>query len=225
MLDLKAQDYRAGDRRGRAGSRRDPEGQGPGGEVRRSCAPASTRRRSSCGRSSATCSTTAPSTWQIDRRQRARRRPRDPLGLRLERWARSRPGRPRAGSRSPSWIAEDIVAGKAMSERAAAGLGVRRPRGRARRRGQLSARRKNAKLPRSTLPVYGASAFPIRCSARRSRPGDDRLRERRRAHVARRRRHRRASASRPRCTPSATTCSTACSEAIDVAETRLPAAW
>ena len=70
------------------------------------------------------------------------------------------------------WIAEDIVGRQEHEQRAAAGLGVRRPRRRARRRGQLQpgAQRQAAALDaaRST----SASASRIRCSAKRFAPGE-----------------------------------------------------
>ena len=77
--------------------------------------------------------------------------------------------------RVAEWIAEDIVAGKAMKFRRAAGLGVRRPRGR-HGAGQLQpgARRQ---LPRSSLPVYKRQRFPDRCWASAS-PRRDRVRTR-----------------------------------------------
>jgi 3-hydroxyacyl-CoA dehydrogenase len=115
----------------------------------------STRRRSSCGRSSATSSTTARCSWR-HRRQRPRRGPRDALGLRLgagpfETWQA-------AGWQAiAAAIQADIDAGLAMS-RAAAGLGLRRPPGRACAEGSWSARRR----PQAALdlPVYGRQLYP-----------------------------------------------------------------
>jgi 3-hydroxyacyl-CoA dehydrogenase len=133
-----------------------------------SCAPAATRRRSSCGRSSATSSTTARCSWR-HRRQRPRRGPRDALGLRLgagpfETWQA-------AGWQAiAAAIQADIDAGLAMS-RAAAGLGLRRPPGRACAAGSWSAAgiRPQAAL---ALPVYGRQLYPeqVLGEAARRRP-------------------------------------------------------
>ena len=76
-------DYRLVRRRGRAGSGRDPRRSRARRRSSRSCAPARIRRRSSCGRSSAISFHYSAYHLARDRRQRARRRPRDPLGLRL----------------------------------------------------------------------------------------------------------------------------------------------
>ena len=136
-----------------------------------SCAPASIRRRSSCGRSSATCSTTAPTTWPTSPTPRATSTSRS-AGATAGRSARSRPGRPPAGSRSPDWIAEDIVAGKAMSNAPLPDWvfdgrdGVHGAEGSY----QPGAATRSCRAPR--CPSTSASASPIRCWARRFDPGE-----------------------------------------------------
>ena len=89
-----------------------------------------TRRRSSSGRSCATASTTPRCTWPT-----SPRRARD-VDFAM-RWGfgmqagpvRAVAGRP-AGQQVAQWVKEDIDAGKALSQGAAAGLGVRGPGGR-----------------------------------------------------------------------------------------------
>ena len=58
------------------------------------------------------------------------------------------------------WIAEDIVAGKAMSNAPLPDWVVRRTRRRAWRRGQLSARRRTRSCRAPALPVYKRQRFP-----------------------------------------------------------------
>ena len=97
------------------------------------------------------------------RRERARRRPCDALGLRHE----AGPVRAVAGSRlaagRASGSSEDIDAGEALSQRAAARLGVRRPGGRGRRRahaeGSWSASR-GSSCRSAALPVHARQLFP-----------------------------------------------------------------
>ena len=180
-----------------AGSRRDPQDQGSRREIRQAA-----RQRASAG---AVPVGDVPRPLPLQRlspgrhrRHRARRRSRDPLGLRLalgpfETWQAA------GWKQVAQWIADDIAAGKAMSERAAADVGVRRPRRRARRRRQLQPAprtRKRAALvaARST----SASCSPIRCSARSSRPGDTVFETDGVRMWHRRRRHRASSSSRPR---------------------------
>ena len=104
------------------------------------------------------------------RRHRARRRLRDPLGLRLVARpvrdlagrgleAGRRTGSPRTSTPARRW------------QRAAAGLGVRRPRRRARRRGQLQpgAQRASCRAPR--CPVYKRQRFPDPVLGERFDPG------------------------------------------------------
>jgi hypothetical protein len=97
VVDVEKQDYRRPTAPPRRGGR-DP--QDPQSRPRNSpsCARASIRRRSSCGRCSATCSTTAPTTWPTSPKPRATSTWRS-AGATAGRWARSRPGRPPAGSR------------------------------------------------------------------------------------------------------------------------------
>ncbi len=59
-----------------------------------------------------------------------------------------------------AWVKEDIDAGKALSTRAAAGLGVRRPHRACTRPKARGARASKAYVPRSSLPVYGRQHFP-----------------------------------------------------------------
>ena len=82
-------------------SRRDPRHQGPGREIRQAARQRAIRRRSSCGPASATCSTTPPTTWATSPRPRATSIS-PSAGATAGSWVRSRPGRPRAGSRWPA---------------------------------------------------------------------------------------------------------------------------
>jgi 3-hydroxyacyl-CoA dehydrogenase len=99
VLDLAAQDYRDSAARCTRGTGH-PQEQESGREVRPVARQSSIRRRSSCGRSSATSSTTRIASGR-HRRQRARCRLRHALGLSAGRRGRSKPGRRRAGRRSP----------------------------------------------------------------------------------------------------------------------------
>ena len=75
-----------------------------------------------------------------------------------------------------------------------------------------TARRATPSVPRSAMPGLRAPALPGSAARRDVRAGRHRVRERRRAHVGTTATASPSSASRPRCTRSATTCSTACSK-------------
>ncbi len=105
------------------------------------------------------------------------------------------------------WIADDIAAGKAMSSPAAR-LGAGWPRWRARADGSYSPA-DNAKLPRSTLPVYQRQRFPDPLLGEKFPQGGPSTRTTACA-CGTTATASPWSASRPRCTPSPTRCSTAC---------------
>ena len=130
------------------------------------------------------------------RRHRARCRFRHPLGLRLV----ARPVRDLAGRRLEAVGAVDRRGhrrGRGHVECAAARLGVRWPRRACMRPRQLQPRDREggAALVALGLP---APALPRSHPRREIRARRNRVRDRRRADVARRRRHRGGSASRPR---------------------------
>ena len=134
-----------------------------------------------------------------DRRQRARRRPRDPLGLRLEDGSvRDLAGRRLAAGRRLDRRGHRRRQG--AGEGAAAGVGERRPgRGRrARGRGRVQRGREQRSVRARRCRSTRGSSSRIRCWARRRPQRHDDLRERRRAHVAPGRRHRASSRSRAR---------------------------
>ena len=93
------------------------------------------------------------------------------------------------------WIAEDIAAGKAMSNAPLPGMGDRRRRARRarRRRARIQPARDDATCRARRCRCTGASCFPDPLLGERLRHGHDGVRERRRAHVARGRRHRASS--------------------------------
>ncbi len=167
-------------RRG-AGSGRDPEDQESGGEVRQAA-----REPASAG---AVPVGDVPRPVPLQRlspgrhrRHRARRRPGDPLGLRLV----ARPVRDLAGRRLEAGGAVDRRGHRRRQEheqRAAAELGVRRSRRRACRRGQLQP---GARRQAATFVAAGVSppALPRSAAGREVQPGRDGVRERRPAHVA-----------------------------------------
>ena len=203
----------------------DPQDQEPGREVRQAARLRRIRRRSSSGRSSATCSTTAPSTWPTSPTLRATSIS-PSAGATAGRRARSRPGRPPAGRRSPRPWTADIVAGKTMSSAPLPAWVFDGRRRACRQRLVLRAPKDiqtaldAARLPAPALPRARASGRcrPIRRRRARRFGENDGVRLWRLPHVD-------ATSpffpSRPRCTRSATTCSTACSEAIAVAEHEL----
>ena len=168
VLDLKAQDYRASAGEARRRSRRDPEGKGPGEEVRRAARQRASAGAVPVGLLPRHCSTTAPSTWN-----RIADTARDvDLAIRwgygwslgpFETWQAA------GWKQVADWIAEDIVAGQGHEQRAAAGLGVRRPRRRARHRRQLQPGRATPRCRARPTRCTRASASRIRCSARSSR--------------------------------------------------------
>ena len=91
-------------------------------------------------------------------------------------------GRPRAGSRSPAGSREDIEAGKALAQRAAAGRGSDPVIGRGgvhRAEGAYSPDATTRSCRARALPVYGASAFPIALLGERCDTGHDDVRDRR----------------------------------------------
>ena len=162
MLDPAARDYRKAGRRRRSGGGGDPRAQESRREVREAARASDIRRRNSCGRSSATSSTTARITsptiadnardvdlalrwgfgWAMG--------PFETLaggGLegrrRLDRTRTSRPARRSRSVPLPEWVSE----GPAAARRAHA----RRAR---------TARRPRRSAPRSTLPVYRRQLFP-----------------------------------------------------------------
>jgi 3-hydroxyacyl-CoA dehydrogenase len=175
------------DRRSSAGSRRDPQDEGPRREVRRAARQSDPQ---------------AQFLWSLLPRPVPLQRLSPGVIADTARdvdfairwgygwtWARSRPGRPPAGNRWPQWIAEDIVAGKAMSSAPLPDWVLDGRDGRARRRGQLrpAIDGQAAALRAAGVP---APAFPGRDLGESFAPGDHRLRNRRRAPVAPRRRHR-----------------------------------
>ena len=96
------------------------------------------------------------------RRQRARHRLRDALGLRRRARARSSSGRQAGWKQVAQWVKEDIDAGKALCQRAAAGLGVRRPGARAactRPRARGAPRTQALRAALEQLPVYQRQPF------------------------------------------------------------------
>ncbi len=102
-------------RRGRAGSRRACSRSVSGRKVRRSCALARIRRRNSCGRSSATCSTTARTTWPMiaDNARDVDLAIRWGFGWQMgpfETWQAA------GWKQIAAWMAEDIAAGKTLSK-------------------------------------------------------------------------------------------------------------
>ena len=152
MLDPAARDYR------KAGGAVDPAVaeilaiKNPGREVREAPRASRIRRRSSCGRSSATCSTTAPyhlaaiadNARDVD------------LALRwgfgwsmgpFEIWQAA------GWKEVAGWIAEDIAAGKTLANVAAAGVGERGP----------GRRRACTRRPARTAPPPTRSARARRC--------------------------------------------------------------
>ncbi len=222
VLDPAARDYRKSDARGGAGSRGDPQDQVARREVREAARVARIRRRSSCGRSSATSSTTARIHLADDRRQRARRRPRDPLGLRLadgtvrdvagggmERGRR--PGSPRTSRparRSPSVPLPAWVSG----EKVRAARGVHAPQG------AYSAARDDVRAAARRCRCTGGSSFPIRCWARRPPTAARRSSRPTPCACGTWATTSASCRSRARRTRSARTCSTACCARVDEAE-------
>jgi 3-hydroxyacyl-CoA dehydrogenase len=163
VLDLEKQDYRPADRAAAPEVVEILKTRNPAEKFARSCARASIRRRSSCGRLfrdlfhysayhlADIAEPRATSTWRS-------------AGATAGRWARSRPGRPPAGSRS-RWIADDIVAGKAMSSAPLPDWVFDGREGVHAAEGSFSPA-KNAKLPRSTLPGLQAPALPRSAAGR-----------------------------------------------------------
>ena len=134
----------------------------PGAEKFAAARERAIRRRSSCGPAPRPVPLQRLSPG-VDRRHRARRRLRDPLGLRLD----ARPVRDLAGRRLEAGRRVDRRRHRRRQgdeRRAAAGLGVRRPQRRARRRRALRPARKT-QVPPARCRCTHASASPIPCSA------------------------------------------------------------
>ena len=175
-------------------------------------ASARIRRRSSCGRSSATCSTTAPSTSPASPTMRATSTSRS-AGASAGRSARSRRGRPPVGASVAGWIVEDIAAGKTLASaplpawvggpKVVAAKGVHTASGAY----SAAADALRAALDAAGLP---APAVPGSGAGRTLRFRHDGVRDRRGADVAPRATTSPSCRSRPSSTRSATTCSTAC---------------
>ena len=200
VLDLTAQDYRPRGR-SRAEVAAILKDKDPGAEVRGAARQRRIRRRSSCGPSSATCSTTAP-IHLSDIADTAR-----DVDFAI-RWgygwtsARSRPGRPRAGSRSPM-DRRGHRRRQGMSNAPLPAWVFDGRRRRARRRGQLrpAAQRQ---LPRSAASRLQAPALP-RSGAGRGVPTPGKPCWRTTACACGTTATASASSrSRPRCTPSTT---------------------
>ena len=163
MLDPAARAYREGGRRGRARSRRAAEDPRRRPRSSPSFAPARIRRRSSCGRSSAICSTTARITWPMSPTTRA---------TSISPFAGAS-----AGSSGPfetwqaagwnevaGWVAEDIAAGKALASVPlpawVSGDKVQRRARRACGGGRVLARPATRSCRAAALPVYRRQLFP-----------------------------------------------------------------
>ncbi len=148
----------SGHRRGGGRGRGDPEDQESGREVRRACAAQLIRRRSSSGPVSATCSTTAPSTSNRSPTPRAMSTWRS-AGATAGTSGRSRPGKPRVGSRWRTGSTRTSPPARPCLSAPLPAWAVDGRTGVHEAAGSFSPARK-ALVPRSSNPVYQRQRFP-----------------------------------------------------------------